>query len=239
MKCFPELVGHDIARVFTAPARWQAKQWGIFSAEVLGVAFVSIFDSQLRTAVLRSNRPIADDIATIFEPFGTWASFVVLAGFYAGGAAAKDDKARGVALDGLSASIIASVIVTPTMKIIFGRSRPNQDLGPYDFHPFHGGASFPSGHVTQAFAVASVIATEYKQPWVQVVCYVPATLVGYARMRHDAHWGSDVVAGALIGYGVGQAVARLNLPPRMGTKSVSFVPVIAPGTQGVSLTATW
>ncbi len=170
---------------------------------------------------------------------GTWGSFVVLGGFYAGGAAAGDDKARGVALDGLSASIIASVIITPALKEIAGRSRPNAGLGPHDFHPFHGGASIPSGHVTQAFAVASVIATEYTQPWVRVACYVPATLVGFARMRHDAHWASDVAAGALVGFGVGRAVARLNLSPRLGEKHVRFMPVLAPGARGVAMAATF
>jgi membrane-associated phospholipid phosphatase len=238
-KCFPQLVVHDAGRVFSAPARWRAKQWGIFTAEVLGVGFIAIFDDELRTAVRRGDNSFENDVAKIFEPLGTWGSFLVLGGFYAGGAAVGDDKARGVALDGLSATIIASGIVTPALKFIIGRSRPNAEMGPYDFHPFHGGASFPSGHVTQAFAVASVIATEYKQPWVQAVCYVPATLVGFARMRHDAHWASDVAGGALIGFGVGRAVALLNLPARRGEKHVRVMPVLAPGVKGAAVAATF
>src|SRR5262249_8033745 len=173
-------------------------------------------DDDIRTAVLRGPGGVGDTIAKVFEPFGTWGSFAVLAGFAAGGAAAHDDRARGVAADGFLATIIASGVVTPVLKIVAGRSRPREGKGPYDWHPFHAGPSVPSGHATQAFAVASVIATEYPKPWVQAACYVPASLVLYARMRHDGHWASDVTAGALIGYGVGHAVAKLNAPLRLG-----------------------
>jgi len=177
---------------FTSPARWKAKQWGIFSAEVVGVGFVMIFDQQINACVLNSGTPFKNDVANVFEPFGAWASFVVLGGFYVGGLAAHDEKARGVFYDGLTASIIASVI-----------------------------------------------ATEYKDTWVQFACYVPASLVAYARMLHDAHWASDVVAGALIGFGVGQAVARLNLPPRLAARHVRVTPLFAPGVEGVAVAATF
>jgi membrane-associated phospholipid phosphatase len=240
-RCLPHLVGHDIAHVFTAPARWKAREWTFFSMGVVGVAVVGMADNALRSVVRRGagDGGIADDVAKAFEPLGTWGSFLVLAGFYTGGAAAGDGKARGVAIDGLAATVIASGIITPVLKKAFGRSRPNAGEGPADFHPFQGGAALPSGHTTQAFAVASVIATEYRSPWVQVACYVPASLVGFARMRHDAHWASDVTAGALIGYGVGSSVARLNLAARTSAKKVRVMPLLSPGAQGVAVTASF
>lgn len=238
-RCFVPMLGQDIAGVFTAPARWKAKQWGLFSAGVVGVGVVMIFDEAINTSVLHSSTPFNQDVAKVFEPFGTWGSFVVLGGFYVGGLAAHDEKARGVFYDGLAASFIASIMITPTIKYVTGRSRPNAEMGSSDFHPFNGGASFPSGHVTQAFAVASVVATEYKRPWVQFVCYGTASLVGYARMLHGAHWASDVVAGALIGTGVGQAVARLNLPPRLAARHVRVTPMIGPGAQGIMIAASF
>ncbi len=239
MRCLPHLVGHDIVQVFTAPARWKEKEWGLFAEGLVGVGVLVRYDDDLRNAVLRNEGGIGDHIARTFEPFGTWASFVVIGGFYVGGLAGHDDKARGVAIDALAASFISGIMVTPTLKKIAGRSRPNAGQGPYDFHPFNGGASFPSGHATQAFTVASVIATEYPKPWVQVACYVPATFVLYARMRHDAHWASDVTAGALIGYGVGSDVARLNHRERTGAPHARLLPLIAPKTSGVVLVATF
>ncbi len=238
-RCFVPLVGHDIAEVFTAPKHWKAKQWGIFSAGVVGVGVVMIYDRQINTYVLNSSTPFKEDVARIFEPFGTWGSVLVLGAFYVGGAAAHDDKARGVFYDGLAASFIATFMITPTLKYVTGRSRPHADMGPYDFHPFSGGAAFASGHAAQAFAVASVVATEYKRPWVQVVCYGTAALVGYARMLHNEHWASDVTAGALIGTAVGQAVARINLPPRLTARHVRVTPMIAPGTQGLMVAASF
>ena len=232
-RCFPQLFAHDAALVFSAPARWKTREWGLFSAGVIGVGALFTVDDDVRTAVLRPHDGFQDRLARTFEPFGTWGSLAVLGGFYFGGLAAHDEKARGVAADGLVASIISSAIITPVLKKVFGRSRPNAGAGPYEFEPFHGGASFPSGHATQAFAVASVIATEYPAPWVQVACYVPATLVLYARMRHDAHWASDVTAGALIGYGVGRQVATFNHPLRVGKHHVQLLPLFAPKMSGV------
>jgi hypothetical protein len=58
-------------------------------------------------------------------------------------------------------------------------------------------------------------------------------------MRHDAHWASDVTAGALIGFGVGRAVARLNLEARLGDKHVRLLPVFGPHSTGAVLAATF
>jgi len=231
-RCFPQLFIHDTALLFTAPARWTNREWGLVAAGVVGVGALIPVDNDIRTAVLRSGHGFQDHVASTIEPFGTWASFAVIGGFYFGGLAAHDEKARGVAADAVVASIISGVIVTPSLKKVFSRSRPRDGHGPYDFNPFSGGPSFPSGHATQAFTVATVIATEYPAPWVQAACYVPATLVLYARMRHDAHWASDVTAGALIGYGVGRQVATFNQPEREGKSHVHLVPLFAPKTYG-------
>lgn len=236
-KCFPHLVGHDTVTVFTEPARWREREWGLFAAGALGVGTLMFVDDDLRNLVLSGHGGFRDTVAKVFEPFGTWASFLTLGGFYVGGVVAHDEKARGVVMDGLAASFIASIVITPVLKEVTGRSRPREGLGPYHFEPFHGGPSFPSGHATQAFAVASVIATEYPARWVQAACYVPATLVLYARMRHDGHWASDVTAGALIGYGVGHTVARFNLAPRLHGGRVRLEPLFRRGSSGAILSA--
>lgn len=232
-RCFPHLFAHDTVLLFTAPARWKAREWGLVATGVVGVGLLTEFDDQLRTTVRHPGPGFEDDVASTFQPLGAWASFVVIGGFYFGGLAAHDQKARGVASDAMVASILSGVIITPALKKIFSRSRPRDEKGPYDFHPFGNGPSFPSGHATQAFTVASVIATEYPKPWVQAACYVPATLVAYARMRHDGHWASDVAAGALIGWGVGHQVASFNQPVREGKQPVQLLPLVAPNAYGL------
>jgi hypothetical protein len=67
--------------------------------------------------------------------------------------------------------------------------------------------SFPSGHTAEAFAGAEFMRIEYKDvsPWYGVAGYAMATATGLLRMYNDAHWASDVIAGA----GVGIASTRL------------------------------
>ena len=64
-------------------------------------------------------------------------------------------------MDAVTATIIASGIITPVLKYSIGRYRPSQSTSTFKFRPFSGHQSFPSGHATQAFAVASVVASHY------------------------------------------------------------------------------
>ena len=58
--------------------------------------------------------------------------------------------------------------------------------------------------------MASVIANHYDETWVSYSSYTVAGLVGVARIYHDAHFASDVLAGALIGTLVGKSVVARN-----------------------------
>lgn len=136
-----------------------------------------------------------------------------------------------VAEDGLAASAIASGAITPLLKFALGRPRPSETAGTVEFG--EGGVSFPSGHATQAFAVASVVASHYESIWVKVGAYGLASLVGWSRMHDRAHYASDVVAGALIGIVVGKAVVRLHENQRF---RISASPSVNRGSAGVALT---
>jgi membrane-associated phospholipid phosphatase len=58
--------------------------------------------------------------------------------------------------------------------------------------------SFPSGHTATAFALATSLALIY--PHGTVFFFVWATLVGTQRVLVQAHYPSDVFAGAMIGF---------------------------------------
>lgn len=227
---YPEIVIDDVKHVVTAPARWEKDDWqdfGLATLAVVGTA--AIIDRPLRNEMRRhsGNSRFMRNV----ERFGAEYSLGVLGGFYVAGALTDDDRAIAVTQDGLAASIIASGIVTPALKYTFGRSRPNQNQGYNNFHPFSGAASFPSGHTTQAFAVASVVSAHYDETWVKCTAYSVAGLAGLARTYHDAHFASDVVAGALIGTLVGQSVVAHNKALRSG--GLALLPEIAPGMVGV------
>jgi membrane-associated phospholipid phosphatase len=62
--------------------------------------------------------------------------------------------------------------------------------------------SFPSGHTAMAFMAAEFMHQEYKDEsvWYSVIGYSAAVATGTLRLYNEAHWFSDVVAGA--GYGI-------------------------------------
>ena len=120
-----------------------------------------------------------------------------------------------------SAAALASGVTT-VLKYTVGRTRPTHGDSD-DFEPFGGGTSFPSGHTTLAFAVATAIADESRNGWVDAAAYGAATLTAYARVNNDRHWASDVVAGALVGHLSARWLSRGDATLR-----------IAPGGVGLS-----
>ncbi|MGB9711208.1 MAG: phosphatase PAP2 family protein [Thermodesulfovibrio sp.] len=115
---------------------------------------------------------------------------------------------------------IAGVLIVIQIKHLIGRARPK--LG---FDPFFAGpslnylySSFPSGHTTFAFMLASVFSHYY--PKVRYLFYIFATWVGFERVEDFAHFPSDVLAGALLGIFVGKFVL-FKLSPKTRQNSLT------------------
>jgi len=95
-----------------------------------------------------------------------------------------------------------SGIITDIIKPILGRGRPVEleREGLYSFHPFSFHApwnSMPSGHATTAFALASLLIMFFPRGrvgWIALAC-----LLAISRVIVNAHFLSDVFAGATIG----------------------------------------
>jgi membrane-associated phospholipid phosphatase len=111
--------------------------------------------------------------------------------------------------------------VTTVLKYTVGRIRPNHGDSD-DFQPFGGGTSFPSGHTTLAFAVATVIADESRNGWVDAAAYGAATLTAYARVNDDRHWASDVLAGAVVGHLSARWLSRRDASLRLAPQSIGL-----------------
>jgi membrane-associated phospholipid phosphatase len=146
-------------------------------------------------------------------------ALIIGGGLYLGGRLAGSDRAADLGLHGTEAVVIG-LGITGALKYATGRARPY--VGHSESHSFAlmRGArsdvyrSFPSGHTVAAFAAAAAV-TEEASRWrpgsvwiVGPVLYGGATLVGLARMYHDQHWASDVIAGAAIGLFTGRRVVR-------------------------------
>jgi membrane-associated phospholipid phosphatase len=202
-------VGRDMKHTFTAPAYWDTADWLTAGGVVAGVGAAFAFDKDIAKAVQRNRNATTDRIFNNIQPFGAEYSAGVLAAFYLDGELFHDPRAKSVALDGLSAALISGLITQP-LKLVVGRNRPLAGHGPSRYVPFGGSYSFPSDHATRAFAIATVIAEHYDSPLVKIASYGLASAVGFARMNNNSHWMSDVVAGAAIGFFVGETVVHLN-----------------------------
>jgi len=103
----------------------------------------------------------------------------------------------------VDSSAISGIAATAA-KYAFSRARPYQGNNPHLWFQGSGHQSFPSGEVTlQASFVTPFIANyASKDPWVWALEILPA-YDAMARMKSQAHWQTDIIAGWLLGTGVG------------------------------------
>ena len=210
---FGKRVVVDTWDIVTSPLDWDGRSWGVAGLAVGGVIVSGLMlDKNAQSESQESRSADKDRWSGAWGQLGTVYSVAALGAAGAYGWIADDERGVNVLIDGLESSIIASGILSPLLKFTVGRSRPNQTEQDSDeFNPFSGNSSFPSGHATQAFTVASVLAFSFDdQPVVGGLAFVLATGVGLSRINDDMHYVSDVVAGAILGTWVGYEVVHYN-----------------------------
>lgn len=229
------LVLLDTKEVFTAPARWDTRDWLMLGGIAAGIGTAFAFDEDLQRFVRHHRSHAVTAISDGVEPLGNEYAIGVVGAFYLTGEIFKDPRAKATALDSISASVIASGLVATSLKYGIGRARPSNKQGAYDFEPFSGNDSFCSGHTTEAFVLASVISDHYESTWVAFTAYSLAGMVGYARLNNNKHWSSDVLAGAALGTFVGKTVVRFNQEHRR----VKLQPIVGPDMRGAQISMAW
>ncbi|TFY96691.1 phosphatase PAP2 family protein [Ramlibacter humi] len=99
---------------------------------------------------------------------------------------------------------LMTAATTEVMKRVFGRPRPSDNNDPDAW--FKGGKnrSFPSGETAMMAAFVTPYIVEYREetPAIWALALLPAYMAR-ARMKSQAHWLSDVVAGAAVGVACG------------------------------------
>jgi undecaprenyl-diphosphatase len=117
-----------------------------------------------------------------------------------------------------TAIAVPGLFVTIVKRMI-GRARPmvGGTLDPYLFSPFAWHAAFaglPSGHATTAFAVLVAFGTLW--PRARTILLIYALLIAMSRVMVNAHYPSDVFAGALVGMAGAVLVRRYFAQRRLG-----------------------
>ena len=159
-----------------------------------------------------------------------WSSALVV-GMFTAGRLTHGPRFRAMTYDMLDAAVV-NFAYTELIKVAVGRERPNgQD-----------NKSFPSGHTSNAFALAAVAERHYG--WkLGVPAYLLAGVVGASRIQQDKHYLSDVVAGATLGYIVGRTVVRVNNRALDGgpgrTARLDVAPLVGRKLRGVRVALTF
>ena len=109
-------------------------------------------------------------------------------------------------------SVALSGITTEAAKRAFGRVRPADSSDPNQWFK-SGNRSFPSGEVAEISAIVTPYVLEYRQdhPAVWALELLPA-YDAIARMKVQAHWQTDVLAGFALGTVTGYLAHERHSP---------------------------
>lgn len=215
----------DAKNYFTAPLHWNGRDWEYFGGALAVIAVAHHYDTQARTHFdsgsgsplgPKQSGELTDALPGAALFLGTW-GYASLIGSHTGEGEAWNMLESG----GLS------LVSTYALKYVVRRPRPDATTDPN--HWFGGGTSFPSEHVTAAFAVGTVLAEsgnpEYR--WIRrTIGYGVGIGTAYLRMKHNAHWLSDTVAGAALGMATAHFVMNRSAERAQEENSeISLVPV--------------
>jgi len=215
-KVAEKMVSHSY-QTLISPLEWKGKQWITFGAVVSSGVIIYTQDKKVQRYFSKHQNGTLSNLSKYgIEPLGSGLyTSVILGGLYVGGRLSSNSRLSATSLTAVESFVISSLF-TQVLKHTFHRHRPFQDALPQPNRfegPFKGFdyTSFPSGHSTAAFGVASVFAFEYRKTiWVPILAYGLASSVAISRVYDNRHWASDVLIGSSIGIYTGYMIHKLN-----------------------------
>jgi hypothetical protein len=219
----------DLGALVGAPLSWSSED--LRRGVVIGLAIggLMLVDEQLDHEAQDQRSAFTDRVSSSTTGFGGQAGLYVSAGLLAGGLIFQDGETREMGREALEASIFTHLLNKYALKPAFGRRRPADSNGETSFHPFSRHSSFPSGHATQAFAIASVVAARSKGWILPTLAYAAATVVAFDRVNDRAHFASDVFGGAVLGTLTGRFLVNRHRNQTEGTRASATVTPIPDG----------
>ena len=206
---------HEAGEFIARPAHWQGRDWLRLGLLTAGTVAVMQVDQPVRDAVLRDHgryyRSVPVEAGRIW---GEWYTPPVIAGAFGLHGWLADNRTSGKIGFEMVQAVVYAEAITQTLKIVLGRSRPYENKGAFDFHPFRlsgvGFHSLPGGHNTNGWAMSTIISRNTHSRALKILAYVPAVLTLASRVYQDKHWTSDDLSGAVIGIVVGSWVVNLH-----------------------------
>ncbi len=219
MSAFPKNLGRNFIGVFSGQNLLP------FAVGAAATATASAFDSQTKSLL----QGTCDTCGSTGSTAGGAAMVPLVGAMFVAGRFAPQGRFRSATYDFAQAMIVNGAY-TSILKYSVQRGRPDGSNS----------LSFPSGHTSSAFSLATVANRHYG--WrVGVPAYLLASGIGFSRIEKDKHYLSDVLAGATLGIIVGRTVTRVDGEPAARKRQVSLSPATDPHGQGVglALSASW
>ncbi|HEY1112197.1 MAG TPA: phosphatase PAP2 family protein [Chitinophagaceae bacterium] len=198
-------------------------------------------DNHFQNESQEHKHPLKDAVARNLSPLGTaqtnWMALGATTGF---AYLTRNTRLQHVVFV-WAGSLLINDALTNKLKNSFQRYRPSTGK---PFNSFDGnegpGAnrSFPSAHTSNAFTTATVFATLYKDKhWVPPLAYGLATMVGFSRVYDNAHWASDVMAGAAVGFL--SAKTMILTDKWVGKKNIRLYPQVSKRSASMGMVKTF
>ena len=231
--------------VFSSPARMNARS-AFGTGVVLGTtALLYSYDQDLYDATQRNRdeQPFKGiiDFAETYVPIGFMPdAFKVEAGVALVGYAFRSEPLRQIPIECIESHLIAGTLRN-ILKPLVGRAHPYEGLGPRHFD-FNEGTSFPSGHTSIFFEIATVVSDHVHYAPVTVTLYAAAMLGAVQRIESQNHWPTDVLAPAVTGTLITRTVVRRNAERRergpTSLRDAGWTPTLGVGRGGLQVGVT-
>lgn len=183
----------------------------------------SDLDTRLFRTINNAQNPYRDGFFEYLDHSSLPSFGAIPIGFVVIGSVAENYSAVNAGILSAAAQVM-TLGVTLAVKGIAARPRPFETLQDVKLkHSWSAlGHSFPSGHSSQAFAIATVISLSYKNASVAIPFFLWAGAIGYGRVYLGVHYPGDVLGGMVIGIAGG--FAAWSLRKEIGQISGNIVP---------------
>ena len=162
------------------------------------------------------------NISNIMVNFGDGRYQLAAAALFAVSGIALHDKVALKTASNITEAVISTGLLVQILKRMTGRQSPSastENGGDWDPFPsikqyqknqpaFY---SFPSGHLSTATAVVTVIANNYPDlKWIKPIGYSILGMLSFSLVNESMHWYSDFPLALLLGYTFGNIIAPVR-----------------------------